>query len=51
MIYTAPCLMFWMCAYPLQGQLGGGWALEFERFLGPVKVPFGAHEGGGGSDA
>ncbi len=24
-------------AYPLQGQVGGGWALEFESFLGPVK--------------
>ncbi len=29
MIYTAPCIMFWMHAYPLQGQVGGGWALEF----------------------
>jgi hypothetical protein len=36
MIYTAPCIMFWMRAYPLQGQVGGGWAPEFERFLGPV---------------
>ncbi len=50
MIYTAPCIMFWMRAYPLRGQVGGGWALEFSRFLGPVKwhqadrrVPFGAH--------
>jgi hypothetical protein len=42
--------MFWMRAYPLRGQVGGGWALEFERFLGPVKwhraadrrAPFGA---------
>jgi hypothetical protein len=37
MIYTAPCIMFWMRAYPLLGQVGGGWALEFESFLGPVK--------------
>ncbi len=37
MIYTAPCKMFWMRAYPLLGQVGGGWALEFESFLGPVK--------------
>jgi hypothetical protein len=37
MIYTAPCIMFWMRAYPLQGGVGGGWALEFESFLGPVK--------------
>jgi hypothetical protein len=29
--------MFWMCAYPLQGEVGGGWALEFSSFLGPVK--------------
>jgi hypothetical protein len=49
MIYTAPCIMFWMRAYPLLGQVGGGWALEFESFLVPVKwhrayrrVPFGA---------
>ncbi len=48
-IYTAPCIMFWMRAYPLRGQVGGGWALEIESFLGPVKchwayrrVPFGA---------
>jgi hypothetical protein len=34
MIYTALCIMFWMCAYPLIGQVGGGWALEFSSFLG-----------------
>jgi hypothetical protein len=34
MIYTAPCIMFWMRAYPLLGQVGGGWALGFESFLG-----------------
>jgi hypothetical protein len=51
MIYTAPCIMFWMRAYPLQGQVGGVWALEIESFLGPVKwhradrrVPFGAQK-------
>jgi hypothetical protein len=51
MIYTALCIMFWMRAYPLLGQVGGGWALEFESFLGPVKwrranrrVPFGAQK-------
>jgi hypothetical protein len=65
MIYTAPCIMFWMCAYPFRGELGGGWALEFESFLGAVKwhrtdgrVPFGAQKtrgfrahsvGGGGA--
>jgi hypothetical protein len=37
MIYSAPCIMFWMRTYPLLGQVGGGWALEFESFLGPVK--------------
>ncbi len=37
MIYTAQRIMFWMRAYPLQGEVGGGWALEFESFLGPVK--------------
>ncbi len=43
--------MFWMRAYPLRGELGGGWALEFESFLGPEKwhradrrVPFGAQK-------
>ncbi len=43
--------MFWMREYPLRGQLGGVWALEFESFLGPVKwlradrgVPFGAQQ-------
>ncbi len=51
MIYTAPSTMFWMRAYPLRGEVGGGWALEFESFLGPVKwhqadrrVPFGAQK-------
>jgi hypothetical protein len=51
MIYTAPCIMFWMRAYPLRRQVGGGWALEFESFLGRVKwhraekrVPFGAQK-------
>ena len=43
--------MFWMRAYPLLAEVGGGWALEFESFLGPVKwhradrrVPFGAQQ-------
>jgi hypothetical protein len=48
MIYTASCIIFWMRAYPLQGEVGGGWALEFKSFLGPVKyiqliVPFDAY--------
>ncbi len=46
--------MFFGCvhnAYPLRGEVGGGWALEFEGFLGPVKwhradrrVPFRAQK-------
>jgi hypothetical protein len=50
MIYTAPCIMFWMQAYPLRGQVGGGWALEIESFSAPVKwhradkQPFGAQK-------
>ena len=51
MIYTALCIMFWMRAYTLRGEVGGGWALEFPSFLGPVKweradrrVPFGAQK-------
>ncbi len=34
-IYKALCIMFWMCAYPLLGQVGGGWAQEILIFLGP----------------
>ncbi len=37
MIYTAPCIMFWNRAYLLQGQVGGGWALDFKSFLGPCE--------------
>jgi hypothetical protein len=51
MIYMAPCVMFLMWADTLRGQVGGGWALEMESFLGPVKwhradrrVPFGAQK-------
>jgi hypothetical protein len=29
--------MFWMGEYTLRGEVGGGWALEFPSFLGPVK--------------
>jgi hypothetical protein len=43
--------MFWMRAYLLRGQVGGGWALDIASFLGPVKwhqadrrVPFGAQK-------
>jgi hypothetical protein len=49
MIYTAPCVMFLMRADTLRGQVGGGWALEIETFLGPVnradrRVPFGTQK-------
>jgi hypothetical protein len=51
MIYTAPCVMFLMRADTLRGEVGGGWALEMESFLGPVKwhradrrVPYGAQK-------
>jgi hypothetical protein len=33
--------MYIMCLMredPLRGQVGGGWALEIETFLGPVKM-------------
>jgi hypothetical protein len=57
MIYTAPCIMFWMRAYTLRGKGGGSWALEFPSFLGPVKweradrqVPFGAQKFGNSRD-
>jgi hypothetical protein len=43
--------MFLMRANPLRGPVRGGWALEIESFLGPVKwhradrrVPFGAQK-------
>jgi hypothetical protein len=49
MIYTAPCVLLLSRQHPLRGQVGGGWALEIETFLGPVKwrradrrVPFGS---------
>ncbi len=51
MIYTSPYVIFLMSADPLRGQVGGGWALEIETFLGPVKwhravrrVPFGGQK-------
>ncbi len=31
----SPVHNVWMRAYPLRGEVGGGWALEFESFLGP----------------
>jgi hypothetical protein len=34
MSYKAPCIMFWIRAYPLRGQVGWGWALEMESFFG-----------------
>ena len=40
MIYTALCIMFWMRAYPLLGQVGGGWALEFLSFGPQIAFTF-----------
>ncbi len=37
LIYTAPCVMFFMWADTLRGQMGGGWALEIDSFLWLVK--------------
>jgi hypothetical protein len=34
MIYTGLCMMLWMRAYPLLGEVGRGWALE-SRDFGP----------------
>ncbi len=31
--------MFWIRAYPLLGQVGGGWILEILSFLGPKWHP------------
>jgi hypothetical protein len=39
MIYTAPCIMFWVRAYPLRGEVGGVWALEFSSFLEEMHIP------------
>jgi hypothetical protein len=36
-IYTGPCIMFWRRGYTLRGEVGGGWALKFPSFWGPVK--------------
>jgi hypothetical protein len=36
MIYAAQFVMLLMRANPLRGQVGGGWALEIETFLGLV---------------
>ncbi len=36
MIYTAPCIMFWMRAYPLRGPVGGGWAMDVDLDLYPT---------------
>jgi hypothetical protein len=50
-IYTAPYVMLFDGPNPLLGQVRGGWALEIETFLDPVKwhrtvrrVSFGAQK-------
>ncbi len=35
MIYTALCIIFWMCAYPLLGEVGRGLGLGIPKFFGP----------------
>ncbi len=35
MIYTAMCIIFWMCAYPLLGQVGGSWPWISQVFWAP----------------
>ncbi len=37
-IYMAPDIMLLMRGNPIGGQVGGGWALEIENFLGPVSA-------------
>jgi hypothetical protein len=51
MIYTAPCIIFWMRAYPLRGQVGQGLGPGNREFLGPKqwhrvvrRVPLGAQK-------
>jgi hypothetical protein len=34
-VLYSPCITFWMCAYPLRGEVGGGWA--------PNGTPLSAH--------
>ncbi len=38
MIYTVPCVMFLMRTESSMRAMGGGWALEIETILGPVKL-------------
>ncbi len=42
MIYTAPCIMFWMRAYPLLGQVGGCWVLEFSSYSNLLRAKGGS---------
>jgi hypothetical protein len=37
MIYSAPCIMFWMCAYPLGGPSGSRLGPGNWEFFGPLK--------------
>ncbi len=38
MIYTTPCIMFWMHAYSLRGQVGEGWGPGNREFFGPCEM-------------
>ncbi len=51
MIFTAPCIMFWMRAYPFTRGSGRGLGPGIREFFGPYKmhranrrVPFGAQK-------
>jgi hypothetical protein len=41
MIYTAPCIMFWMCAYQIMRGSGRGLGPGIQSFLGPGIEPVG----------
>jgi hypothetical protein len=38
MIYRAPCIMFWVRAYPLLGQVGGGLGPGIREFFGSCEM-------------
>jgi hypothetical protein len=44
MLHTPLCIMFWMHAYPLLGQVEGSWAPEISSFLGPKTLCTGLYE-------
>jgi hypothetical protein len=38
LIYTSLCIMFRMHAYPLRGEVGGGWGPGIREFFGPCEM-------------